>query len=457
MEKVNSCVANVLQVNSYLPSKDVDEYNRYVVDELHRSSPWLDNYKGASDERVPFISINPNYITYYKRKLGLVINDDHFWSDVGSSKKKINILSLFPAEVKAFNYNENFVHPKNLINKSDERSENLKENKINPYGSQKSTTRIKLAINWLAYISQKQKVYCDELKKNIPFTLNHFTLTLPVYQVKSYIFHSGKEIFINDKNRSFVAFPTCLKKINYNYTDRFIKHDLLNHFLTICRRDFHIDSYVWRAETQSNGNIHFHITTNKFVYLSDLRSAWNTVLSKTKMIQLYHEKFCKMSYEQYKAYRLSSGHPKLKDILRAYQYGRKTDWYDPNTTDIHAVWKIKNITAYLSTYFTKKAFCRRQVDGCLWRLSRLLSMLKKEVLFAVDEVGAELNYLWKHHASRVKCKEYASIFCFKIKDIANIIKDSVIVKKFVAYRNSVFENYNNQKQLNFSPGKLSSE
>ena len=84
-------------------------------------------------------------------------------------------------------------------------------------------------------------------------------------------------------------------------------------------------------------------------------------------------------------------------------------------------------------------------------------MLKKEVLFAVDEVGAELNYLWKHHASRVKCKEYASIFCFKIKDIANIIKDSVIVKKFVAYRNSVFENYNNQKQLNFSPGKLSSE
>ena len=129
----------------------------------------------------------------------------------------------------------------------------------------------------------------------------------------------------------FNALPSCIS-IEYNYTDQFIKHDLLNHFFQIMRQVYHLDAYVWRAETQSNGNIHFDVTTNKFIYLSDLRNEWNKVLKEPDMIQKYHNKFCNMSYNEYKSYRLSSGNVKLKDILRAYQYGKKTNWFSPNTT-----------------------------------------------------------------------------------------------------------------------------
>lgn len=410
-------------------------------------NPWLNSWSTGIDDRIPYLSINPNYCVLYKRKPSEAIDDDKLKLDIAAAVKAPNILELFPDETKQYGYSDDFVHPINLINSGDNRNENLKKNKINPYGSKKSSGRIKLALNWLQNISKKQKVFCEELKKDVSFTLNHFTLTLPCYQVKSYTFKSGKKIFINDDNPYFNALPCCIQSVDFNYTDKYIKHELLNHFLTDLRRTYHVDSYVWRAETQENGNIHFHITTNQFIYLSDLRNLWNKVLGKTDMLESYHKKFSEMTFEQYKTYRNRHSRQKHSKLLAAYKYGKSTDWYSPNSTDVHAVWKINNITAYLAEYFTKKQLIRRRVEGCLWRLSELLSKLKKEVVFAVDQVAEELAHLWKYHPTKVKCKEWASIFCFKISDIKNIIPRSVIVEKFLNYRNKIFENYNQQKQL----------
>ena len=400
----------------------------HVKTEEQKKSPWLISYIPERDSRLSYCSINPNYITFYKRR---ATQDDY---------ENLSYLQL-----QNFKY-ENL--PSVLTHNYN--TENLKNH--NPAGeaSKKSNSRIKLAINWLHNLSNNQKVWCEELKKDVKFKLNFFTLTLPSYQIKSYIFKSGKEIFINDENPIFAALPCCIAKINYNYTDKYIKHELLNHFLTIMRRDYKIDSYIWRAETQANGNIHFHITTNKFIYLSDLRNEWNKVLAKTDMLDKYHEKFSVMNYQQYKQYRQKKGNPKPKNILKAYKFGITNKWYSPNSTDIHAVWKIKNMAAYLADYMTKKQTGRRLVEGCLWRLSELLSSFKKEVLHCEGPVMNELKILFKNSPNKVKIKDYVSIFCFSITDIANIIKDSAIVKAFVNYRDAVYKNY--YKQLKISPG-----
>ena len=39
--------------------------------------------------------------------------------------------------------------------------------------------------------------------------------------------------------------------------------------------------------------------------------------------------------------------------LKRFEYGKKTNWSDPNTTDIHSVYKINNLAAYLSKYMAK--------------------------------------------------------------------------------------------------------
>jgi hypothetical protein len=324
---------------------------------------------------------------------------------------------------------------------------NLNNNSADGLMSSKSSKALKIAVNWLNYLSKNQKVYCAELSRDVNFKINFITLTLPAPQVCGYCDNYGNyyniescESYVNDVNN-------CKGIFDFNYTDDFCKHELLNHFLVLLRRDFKVHNYIWRAESQKNGSIHFHITMNKFIYAKDLRDAWNKVLSKTDMIKRYSEKFKNMSYEQYKAYRYKSGKSKSKDIQKAYNFGVKTQWLQPNTTDIHAVWKIKNIAAYLCEYLTKNNSAYRKLSGFLWRSSNLLAKLKGAQSYVTNAIDDELRYLIQRLPKKIIQTDWATIFCIDIKNISYIFKNSKLVEKFSLYRQKIFDDY--KKQLQF--------
>ena len=203
--------------------------------------------------------------------------------------------------------------------------------------SLKSSKALKVAVNWLNHLSKNQKVYCEQANRDISFKLNFITLTLPCPQVEGYCDIYGNYTSISDCSGYVSDVNLCKGVFDFAYTDEYCKHELLNHFLVILRRDFKVHNYIWRAETQKNGNIHFHITLNKFIYAKDLRDAWNRVLGKSDMIIKYQAKFSNMSFEEYKAYRLKFGKSKDKDIRKAFDFGISSNWLSPNTTDIHAV------------------------------------------------------------------------------------------------------------------------
>jgi len=50
-----------------------------------------------------------------------------------------------------------------------------------------------------------------------------------------------------------------------NIADKTIVKTLLEPLLQQLRRKYKCKSYVWRAEKQKNGNLHFHITTNQYI------------------------------------------------------------------------------------------------------------------------------------------------------------------------------------------------
>jgi hypothetical protein len=79
-------------------------------------------------------------------------------------------------------------------------------------------------------------------------------------------------------------------------------------------------SYIWKAELQKRGQIHYHITTNSFLNLWEVRRVWNGVCFRRGWMRDY--------------------------ILR---YGNT----NPNSTDIHAVYKVNDLQAYLSKYLSK--------------------------------------------------------------------------------------------------------
>jgi len=365
---------------------------------------------------IPYIKIKPNYLTLY------------YQSDNSHNR--------------GYNFDDYRSSWENSIN-------NLKENSSDGVLSQKSSKALKTAVNWLEHLSKNQKVYCEDLKKDVKFKLNFITLTLPSPQVKGYCDLYGNYEEIESCINHVALVRAGCGFFDWHYDDLFCKKELLNHFLVLLRREFNVHNYIWRAESQKNGNIHFHITLNKYIWLKDLRNLWNRVLSKTNFINRYTEKFSCMSFEQYRIYRYQHGNPHLSDVRKSFDRGVSCGWSDPNSTDVHAVWKIRNIGAYLAEYLTKNNSSYRKIEGNLWRNSMLLSKLKAKTLILSGELDSEARNLFSNFKNRVIVSEWCSILTFSIKDLSFMFKDSLIVREFIKYKNEIFDSYFKQSNLVF--------
>lgn len=147
------------------------------------------------------------------------------------------------------------------------------------------------------------------------------------------------------------------------HCDKLIKSKCLNRFLQIMREQKKMNSYLWRAEAQKNGNIHFHIQTNICISHIELRNIWNNCQEILGYITRFKE---------------ANGHD------------------NPNSTDIHAIYKVKNLGAYVSKYLAKENGYRAIV-GRQWFLSRNLSKIKPISLPYYGSLAIELeNYISKY-------------------------------------------------------------
>lgn len=134
-----------------------------------------------------------------------------------------------------------------------------------------------------------------------------------------------KWVFDKKKDRSFnfkVNFVTLtLPDTDQPISSADFQKKLLNPFLTYMRKYGGLKNYVWRLEFQANGKLHVHLTTDTFLHLRLIKDTWNRLLDSGG----YLESFFK-----------ANGHR------------------DPNSTDVHATKKIKNLAGYLSKYMSKK-------------------------------------------------------------------------------------------------------
>jgi len=228
------------------------------------------------------------------------------------------------------------------------RTEKQRENEINLRAnsrrsgmSPKATRRLNNAINWLIAAAPVQWFKPNENAKKIPFRVNFITLTLPTTE--------------------------------HVLSDHHFKSKLLHAFINSASASCGLKNYVWKVEAQDNGNIHAHIVTDVFIHWRRLRTMWNNVLRTHGILALYTEKFEGMSFTDYRKLAKSQGATCNTSIARAFAYGKKTGWKDPNTTDVHAVAKVEDVAAYLASYMSKKEEGKREITGRLWACSRNLS------------------------------------------------------------------------------------
>lgn len=222
--------------------------------------------------------------------------------------------------------------------------------------------RIRNAVGWLVLCAGSKRVRPESRKsKGFTFKINLITLTLPAQQ-----------------KHADVEFTTLLAK-----------------FLHQLKRANGLRHYIWRAEPQKNGNIHFHITTSCFVLHEDIRNRWNALLNT-----LYDSDG--LSYID--RFELSHGHR------------------DPNSTDVRAVRQVTNLAGYLAKYLGKQRGKTdkgevRTLKCSNWAQSQSLSKLKPMRFEMTEDVYAEIEKQVHNGKIKSKSMDYGNLIDLQLSRI----------------------------------------
>ncbi|MCK5603123.1 hypothetical protein KAR91_14665 [Candidatus Pacearchaeota archaeon] len=209
----------------------------------------------------------------------------------------------------------------------------------------KSRSKLRFAINLLLAQAKTKQVQNPATGKFYKFKINFITLTLSAPQK--------------------------------TVSDRIVKSKILEPWLKNMRNVQGLRSYVWRAERQKNGNIHFHITSDTFIQYNAIRDAWNLHLGKFHFITDFQEK--------------------NKSIF-------------PNSTDVHSVRNVKDLASYLVKYMVKDEKGLDSIQGKVWDCSKNLK-LKDRVCFEMDCKDFELiDYLVKKFPDNLRENDNCSLF-----------------------------------------------
>lgn len=156
-----------------------------------------------------------------------------------------------------------------------------------------SRKRMRRSINLLLQLSPEKIIYNPVSRSHHPFSINFITLTV-------------SDVTVRDHKH---VMQKCLAPFLQFLRGKGVKH------------------YIWKAELQRRGQIHYHITTNKFIHYTEIKKAWNK-------------------------YQKAAGY--------LDNYARKHKHFNPNSTDVHAVKNIRDIEAYLVKYMVKQASAGEQ-------------------------------------------------------------------------------------------------
>lgn len=156
-----------------------------------------------------------------------------------------------------------------------------------------SRKRMRRSINLLLQLSPERIIYNPVSNSHHPFTVSFITLTV-------------SDVTIRD-HRQVMA--KCLAPFLQWLRGKGVKH------------------YIWKAELQKRSQIHYHITTNKFIHYAEIKKVWNK-------------------------YQKSAGY--------LDNYARENKHFNANSTDVHAVKNIRDIEAYLVKYMVKQASAGEQ-------------------------------------------------------------------------------------------------
>ena len=258
--------------------------------------------------------------------------------------------------------------------------------------SGKASTRICQSIDWLLYLAKPKFLFPERLGCKLLFRVNFITLSL-----------SSKQV----------------------HHDNTVKKECLQPFLDTMRKTWGCKHYIWRAESQKNGNIHFHILSEQYIAWWKIRKRWNACQNRLGYVDRY----------------VATGGTK-----------------DPNSTDVHSIKKVKKLGAYMSKYFGKNAeeaiytACAKEgghlvacynpsealhiypatagkfraIGGNLWGLSYSLSEIRSAVACVHDIKDESLHDFWRRYGKEAKEYDYHTCIYIPVNEWGKHVKGDLL-------------------------------
>lgn len=216
-----------------------------------------------------------------------------------------------------------------------------------------------------------------------------------------------------------IAFITLTLPSPQVHPDNVIKEQCLNQFLVEVRKKYNVVNYIWRAEKQKNGSIHFHILLDKFLPWSELRDLWNRIVNKLGYVERYRDSMRAFHSGGFRVRENLLKSWDYKSQVNAYQAGKANDWSSPNSTDIHSIKKVGDVRKYVMKY-TSKDDVNGVIEGRIWGCNFELSNIKGAVEIADAALSSEIAFLCSKFPDKVYKSEYFSVIHVSVQELYNL-------------------------------------
>jgi hypothetical protein len=232
-------------------------------------------------------------------------------------------------------------------------------------------------------------------------------------------FHNSKS---RDAGLRRAVFLTLTLPSKQAHTDNEIKRNCLNAFLVTLSNYCDIKVWIWVAEVQKNGNIHFHLLIDNYIPFVLVTQEHDIVFAGSRSKCLIESK----NYTVQKTHVLSYCEYLWNRCLAKYQYieefAKKFGHENPPTTQIEIIKDQRKTGKYMTKYMTKndknENSGKRKLEGRIWGCS---DSLKNFQSVEIDPFEAKrITYEVASKSKKLETETYVSIWLIDIMELPEV-------------------------------------
>lgn len=280
--------------------------------------------------------------------------------------------------------------------------------------------------------NQKERTYNGYMSPNTTKKVTQYLTTWIDSITRFRSHHTTQE---HDRNVK-LTFITLTLPCKQYHPDKEIKSICLIPFIQLLKIKYNIKNYFWRAESQKNGNIHFHILIDKFIQWELIRELWNNQINKLGYINIYSDNQKQFHKNGFKLSHNTNDKRTTEQQHAAYIEGTINNWSNPNSTDIHSLKRLRSIANYVVKYVCKSDGIR-PIQGRIHGCSDQLKIIKQYSVVIDYNIQEAINAIDKFPGTKKIIKDYAEITIGKIM-LAAYTNSYYLYQKIQTHLNNIF-------------------